>query len=180
MKSERRQSLICRGLQLHQLGNVTFSTPACGRTPVRPRSQPMPASALHPVRTALAATLVAAPALVIAAEPRSLLSEDMLSWYREDGSCEGRAYVSIQNALEMEAGAAQAAVRRRLSDAEPLAARLVADYDRVARVAAARGCPDIARSFWTAILDDYKGPAYEAVRGRAEAGIRALNTTSPR
>jgi hypothetical protein len=127
------------------------------------------------VRTALAAALVAAPALARAGEvPPSLLSDQMLSWYRQDATCEGRAYVSIQNALEMEAGAAQAAARRRLSDAESLAARIVADYDRAARIAAARGCPDVARGFWRSILDAYPGPEHAAIRQRAEAGLRNL------
>src|SRR4051794_391319 len=78
----------------------------------------------------LTAALLAVALSAAAAEPRSMLTEDMLSWYREDESCIGRAYVSIQTALEIEAGAAQAAARRRLSDAEPLAARIAADYNR--------------------------------------------------
>ena len=127
------------------------------------------------VRTALVGALVAAPALARAGEvPRSLLSDDMLSWYRQDATCEGRAYVSIQNALEMEAGAAQAAARRDFSEAESLAARIVADYDRTAAVAAARGCTELARALWSAILADYQGPAHAAIRARAEAALRTL------
>jgi len=132
------------------------------------------------LRNAFLAALVAAPALARAAQaPPSLLSDDMLSWYRQDATCEGRAYVSIQNALEMEAGAAQAAARRRLSDAELLAARIVADYDRAATVAAARGCSEVARALWSAILADYQGPAHAAIRARAEAALRTLPPIAP-
>src|SRR5689334_21091385 len=120
----------------------------------------------RPVQILLAAILATVGA-ARAAEPPSLLSEDMLSRFRQDATCEGRAYVSIRDALHMESEAAQSAARRQFSDAGPLAARSAADYDRAATAAAARGCAAIARALWSTILAEYEGPAHSAIRARA-------------
>src|SRR4051794_916599 len=107
--------------------------------------------------TALAAVLVALPVLAIAGEvPPSLLTDDMLNRYRAERSCDGGpAYAQIRAALREEAGSALSARFLRQYDAVRQEQSVAADYDRAARIAGARGCPDVARSFWSYILQYY-------------------------
>src|SRR3954452_11529910 len=83
-------------------------------------------------RTALAAALVAAPALARAGEvPPSLLTDDMLQRYRAERTCDGGpAYAQIRSSLRVEASAAQSARYMQRPELAQLEQRIANDYDR--------------------------------------------------
>lgn len=128
---------------------------------------------------ALAAALLLLVVRTAAAEPpASLLTESMLTRYRGERTCDaGPGYSQIRVSLRAEATAARSARYLQHEDAPEQEQRIAADYDRAARAAAARGCPGVASTFWHYILEDYTGPAHEAIRRRAETALRNLDTT---
>jgi len=125
--------------------------------------------------------LLLANPIVAAEPPPTLLTQDMFNRYRGERTCEaGPGYGQIRASLRAEAAAARSARYLQHDDAPEQERRIAADYDRVAQAAAARGCPDVARTFWGYILEDYAGPEHEAIRRRAETALGDLNTTPTR
>ncbi len=56
-------------------------------------------------------------------------------------------------------------------DAFAKATRSVSDFNRVAQIAADKGCIKIARKLWLFVVDNYVGSRYAAYRQRAQIGI---------
>jgi hypothetical protein len=49
-----------------------------------------------------------------------------------------------------------------------------------AGAAAARSCPEVARTLWSLILEEYTGPEHAEIRQRAKAALHQLDTTPTR
>jgi hypothetical protein len=103
----------------------------------------------------------------------------ILADYRADPACLGATYETAIHAIEVSLTAYHVQNPARVQDSLVAGVTTAAQLDRLADVAAAKGCRPQALEIWWVVIRHFDGPAFTSFQRRAVAGLRALRGRHP-